>query len=302
MGWKIFHKNKQGKRSNLRFESVINFFRLPDSKRSNSTFGLDRFTLMSYPKTSQITIFIVLTLAILLVIFLLFFRNLTIVELFLGKSPEAKIEDCTREAIQEGITLVSAQGGVINPVHYYLYKDNKIEYLCYTEESFKTCVMQKGLFKDSIEKELKEYLEPKLNDCVSDLTRALEHEGKEVSVSTPTLGVVLIPNSVLVTHELNLIIQQGENHETYKTIKTNVHSSLYNFAIIASDIANSEAQYGDAETLIPMYRDKTIKVEKIKEGDETKVYILTDRLQGDQFYFAIKSIPIPPGWIETEKF
>ena len=253
-------------------------------------------------KRGQITIFIVLALAILHSIFLLFFRDLTIVELFLGKSPEAKIEDCTRDTVQEGITLVSAQGGVINPVFYFLYKENKIEYLCYTEESFKTCVMQKGMFKESLEKELTEYLKQKLSDCITDVKIALEREGKQVSVNQKTLDVELIPGSIFITHEINLIVQEGDTQETFKTIKTDIQSSLYDFAMIASDIANSEAQYGDSETLIPMYRDKTIKVEKIKEGDETKIYILTDRTTEEQFTFAIKSIPIPPGWIETEKF
>ena len=39
----------------------------------------------------------------------------------------------------------------------------------------------------------------------------------------------------------------------------------------------------------------SIKVEKKKQGDETKIYILTDRDTQEKFMFAVKSMPLPIG-------
>ena len=38
--------------------------------------------------------------------------------------------------VKEIIKKISLQGGSINPEHYYLYQDNKIEYLCYTNQYY----------------------------------------------------------------------------------------------------------------------------------------------------------------------
>ena len=103
-------------------------------------------------KKGQLTIFIILGLLILIVLILLFMRTEDLKSFFLGKSPVEQIKDCADESLRKGIEIVSKQGGAINPENYYLYEGNKLDYICFTEQSFQRCVMQKPLLKSSIEK------------------------------------------------------------------------------------------------------------------------------------------------------
>ncbi|MEN9626134.1 MAG: hypothetical protein RL557_462 [archaeon] len=277
-------KNLGEKRGNSRQYSVINLLRFPESKRS------------------QVTIFIILGLLILIVVFLLFFRNTAIADLFLGTSPVEQLEECMQVSLEEGSDIVMMQGGVIEPELYYLYEGNKLEYLCYTDESFKTCVMQKPLLKHSVEEALAQYVQPHLAGCLDEIKTALERQGNDITFKEATVQVELAPHSVIGSAQVDITIIKNDNRETYKTIKTEMGSPLYEFVILASEIINSEAKFGDVDTTSLMYKNRNIKVEKIKEGDETKVYILTDRESNKKFMFAVKSIPIPPGWIEIDKF
>ncbi len=271
--------------------------------KKNSHLRLDILNnILPKHKRSQITIFIILGIVIIIVILVLFFGKSDFASLFLVKSPVDKIRDCSRESLINGIDILSLQGGVINPVNYYMYKGNKLEYVCYTEESFQKCVMQKPLLKNIIESELENYLKPRIKECLTDVKSSVERSGKTFSYKDPVINVELSPDIVVSDIELELNIKKEDISESYKNIKANIDSNLYKLVIIAGEIANTEAKYGDADITGFMFKDKKIKVEKIKQGDETKVYILTDRESGKKLMFAVKSIPIPPGWIEPEKF
>jgi len=253
-------------------------------------------------KKSQITVFIIFAIVIVLIALILFFYRDNFKSLFISKSPVDQLKECTLSSLKGGIEKVSLQGGVINPKNYYLYQGNKIEYVCYTEESYKRCVMQKPFLKDTIEDELEDYLQPSVKDCLIDIKASVKKSGKILSYKTPDISVELFPDIIEVNINLDLDIGKNGKKEIYKNIRTDFNSKLYDFAMIAGEIANTEAKYGDADITGFMFKNKNLKVEKFKQGDETKVYILTDRKSNNQFYFAIKSIPIPPGWIELEKF
>lgn len=253
-------------------------------------------------KKAQLSVFIILGILILIVIFLLFFKNNDFLSLILGKNPVERIEECSLDYLKESVGLTSSRGGSINPENFYLYKGNKVGYICYTMESFQKCVMQKPLLKSSVERELEGYIGKNLDGCLNEVKLSVEKQGGIMRYDKPEIKVELVPGNILVDINLNLDIVNNGKNEIYKSIKTDLNSKLYDFVITASEIANTEAKYGDSDTTSLMIKDKTLKIEKIKQGDETKVYIITDRDKGDNFIFAIRSIPIPPGWIELEKF
>lgn len=72
------------------------------------------------------------------------------------KNPEEFIQTCLEEEIEDAVKTLSPQGGSIEPVHYILYQDERIEYLCYTNEELRTCVVQQPLLKQHIESEIEE--------------------------------------------------------------------------------------------------------------------------------------------------
>ncbi|MDD5192879.1 MAG: hypothetical protein PHH54_02925 [Candidatus Nanoarchaeia archaeon] len=249
---------------------------------------------MKKTKKGQITIFIILALAIVVVLILLFIGRNSLVSIISEKTPVQQIRECMQEPIQTSLDKIDMQGGSFEPKNYFLYQGNKVEYLCYTEENFKPCVMQKPLLKQSIEKELETYLQPRARDCLESVKSSLERKGYSVAYKNPILKASLIPNNIIVEIESDLTVEKSST-ETYKTIKIDFSSSLYNLVMITSSILNWEARYGTAETMNYMIYYPSIKVEKKKQSEGTTIYILTDRNSLDKFMFASRSYVIVPG-------
>lgn len=248
-------------------------------------------------RIGQVTIFIILGLLVLLVLFLLFTRT-DIKTFFAPKTTVEQIEDCGKSPIKEGIELLSLQGGVITPQNYYLYEGSKVEYVCYTKENFKNCVTQKPILKNIIEEELKAYSQARIVKCVNEIAEKLEESGYEVSMKTPNISIEIVPDNVLLNLDIDLKISK-ENTESYDNIRTGLRSKIYNFVMIASSIMTWETRFGDSETLNYMLLYPSIKVEKKKQGDGSKIYIITDRDTEEKFIFAVRSGVIPPGLVEV---
>ena len=242
---------------------------------------------------AQISVFIILAIVIVLIIIVLVSRT-DLKTIFIGKTPVQQIEDCVSDNIEEGLNILKLQGGSIEPSNYYLYKGNKVEYVCYTEEILRRCVMQKPLLKNSISDELKKYSEPKINTCLQNIKSRLEKKGYDVNMKKPEVSIDIIPDNVLTEVDLDLSISK-DGTESYKRINIGTKSKLYNFVMIASSIMSWETRFGDSETMNYMLHYPSIKVEKKKQGDETKIYIITDRDTQEKFMFAIKSMPLPIG-------
>ena len=245
-------------------------------------------------KKSQVTVFIILALAIVVVLILLFIGRDKITSIITGKTPVEQIKECMQEPLQTALDKITVQGGSLDPKNYYLYQGNKIEYLCYTEENYAQCVMQKPLLKQSIEKELETYLQPRAKNCIDAAKSSLQKKGYTVSSKNPIVKVSLVPGNILVDINTDLTIEKGST-ETYKSIKTDLSSRLYELVMVASSILNWEARYGDAETMNYMIYYPSLKVEKKKQDEGATIYILTDRTTSDKFMFAVRSLVIPVG-------
>ncbi len=251
-------------------------------------------------KKAQLTIFIILGLLILVVLILLFARGGDLGTIFVAKTPMQQIEDCAKVPVKEGIDKLSLQGGSIDPENYYLYEGNKVEYVCYTDENLKTCVMQKPILTNSIGEGLKSYSEGKIRVCLNGVKKSLEKKGYSVSMKPVEVSIELVPDNVLVNMDLSLSISK-DGTESYDNVKVGVRSKIYNLVIVASSIMSLEARFGDSESLNYMLIYPSLKVEKKKQGDGSKIYIITDRDSNERFLFAVKSFVIPPGIIEVRE-
>jgi len=247
-------------------------------------------------KKGQITIFIILAICIVIILFLLFVKKSDLVQIFSKKSPIQDIKNCINEYATQGIAILDSQGGSINPQNFFLYNGSKVDYICYRNQYYQACVMQKPMLKEDIENELKKYLEQNTKECISNVRSSLESSGYQVIMEeSPNINVELLPNDVKITYESNIQLIKDTSTEAYKNIKVDVNSKLYEFTEIASSIANWEARYGNSETMNYMYFHPDMKVEKKTRSDGTKIYILTDRNTLEQFMFATRSFAIPPG-------
>ena len=247
-------------------------------------------------KKGQVSVFIILGILIVVVLLLLFSRDAGFDTIFAKQSPYQEIEGCAQTAIQEGLDILMLQGGVIESENYFMYEGKKIDYVCYSENEYENCIMQKPILTNTIRDELEEYSTPKIKSCLSSVKNDLERKGYSVVMRDPEIVIELVPDNVLVDMNLGLRIEKT-GVESFDHIRTGIKSKIYNFALITSSISQWETRYGDSETLNYMLYYPSLKVEKKKQGDGTTVYILTDRDTDEKFYFASRSIAIPAGFI-----
>jgi hypothetical protein len=230
------------------------------------------------------------------VLLILFSRDAGFDTIFAKQSPYQEIEGCAQTAIQEGLDILMLQGGVIESENYFMYEGKKIDYVCYSENEYENCIMQKPILTNTIRDELEKYSTPKIKSCLNSVKSSLESRGYSVVMRDPEIVIDLVPDNVLVDMNLGLRIEKT-GVESFDHIRTGIKSKIYNFALITSSISQWETRYGDSETLNYMLYYPSLKVEKKKQGDGTTVYILTDRDTDEKFYFASRSIAIPAGFI-----
>jgi hypothetical protein len=114
-------------------------------------------------------------------------------------------------------------------------------------------------------------------------------------MQTPNITVTLVPNSIQVIVDSDFTMKKEDITQSYKSIKTEVSSKLYELSMIAMSILNWEAYYGEAVSMNYMLYYPKIKVEQYKQGEGTIVYILSDRTTNEKFMFASRSLVVPVG-------
>lgn len=245
-------------------------------------------------KKSQVSIFIIISLIILIILILLFINRNQFNTVFNSSSGIEQFKDCVDSSLSEGVRVIEEQGGSINPENYYLYNGTKVEYLCYTEENYNGCVMQKPLLKQDIENELKEYMNPRVKNCLTSFEYLLVNDGYNFSASEPNLTLEIVPQNIILTISSDLTIKK-DIASSYKNIKIDYPSELYKLIMTAGSISNWEARFGYSEPMNYMIYDHNLIVEKKARDEGTRVYIISDKISGERFMFASRSRAIPIG-------
>ncbi len=245
-------------------------------------------------KRGQITLFVIIALVIIFLIAFLFLWP-SIQSNFISFEPRSYIVDCVTDYVKEGLDAVEERSGSMSPENYMLFNGEKVGYLCYTNEYYKTCSAQKPLLTSHIETEIEIYTNFKARSCFNNLKKELEKRGYEVSMGEHNVDVDLVPDKAEIVVELPLTIYK-DSRISYETFRFSSPTKIYNFAMIASSIVNWESRYGDAEVTDYMNYYPNIKVEKLKQSDGSTIYRLTDRETGERFVFASRSVAWPPGY------
>lgn len=249
-------------------------------------------------KRGQVTVFVIIAL-ILVVVAILFYLLYPQIKSTLGldvKNPNQFIQDCMAGKIEAAKDKVSTQGGSVDPENYFLYKNEKIEYLCYTREYYLMCIVQEPLLKRHVEKEIKEELEKSVQGCFEDLESTFEKKGYGVTMKNGDFSIELLPERIVAKFNNSIVLTKGDSREEYKSFSVVLKDNLYELVSIANSIISMETEYGDSETTTYMNYYHDLKVNKLKQTDGTTIYILTNRITGDKFQFASRSLAWPPGY------
>ena len=248
-------------------------------------------------KKGQVTIFIIIAIVVvgLAVLFYSFYPQLRSTFISEIESPQAFIQSCLEEDIENTIDKLSLQGGDLDPEFFYQHGRDKLRYLCYSSEYYKLCTVQEPLLKEHIEEEIKEDISAKASECFIELKKVYQDKGYQVTLDEGSMGIELLPKRVVASFNNTLTLRK-ETAETYDTFRVVLNNNLYELTSIAISIIDFETTYGDAETTFYMDYYRDLKVEKLKQSEGTTVYILTDLNTDKKFQFASRSMAWKPGY------
>jgi len=259
---------------------------------------------MRMQKRGQITLFVIIAIVIIGALIIFFSVSNTgkgLVDRVTGAEfdPYASLVSCVENnnAINPKISEILVQGGDSNPQHFALYKNNKLKYLCYTNQFYDRCVMQEPFVLQKTEKEIQQQTQKQIESCVEELKSQLNARGYSSNFGRLNYSASIVPDNIILNIGLPLSISRGETSKNYQTpFEVRKKSEAYNLIMIANSILNFEARYGAADIgeFMALYPD--IRIEAQKQTDGSVFYLLSSRSTEEQFSFAVRSVAFPPGY------
>ena len=248
-------------------------------------------------KKGQVTIFIIIAIVIVVmgVLAYMFFPQIRSTLGVGVKNPQAFIEECIKEEIEDAVEMVSLHGGDITPTFFSIFNEVNIKNLCYTAQYCALCSIQEPQLKPHIEQEIKNEIEDSVQSCFNSLKDSYEKRGYNVNLQKGLVPVEveLLPQEIVSTfnYDLTLTKEDTEQHDSFSVILNN---NLYELISITNSILGFEAAYGDADVTVYMDLYSNFKVEKKLLSDGTQIYIITNREKGNKFQFASRSLVLSP--------
>jgi len=269
-------------------------------KSSNSRPGLGFLgSILSRPKRSQVSLFIIIGIIIVVgILAVLLFTGQIDVLNKQSKNPEQYIASCIRDYVSDAVEIMLPQGGYINPESYKLYEDSKVGYLCYAKDFYENCVNQEPVYLKHLEDEIKDYIQPKIEDCFGEITKENENNGFDVEIGSMDLDVELEPGKIKVSIERNFKIFNQEMEENYNKFRETILSSLYDLAVVAQRISSEESVFCNFDFLEMSLYYPEFRIDRKQVGSQetlSEIYIITEKKSGGKLMIAIRSCARPGG-------
>ncbi len=249
-------------------------------------------------KKGQVAIWIIVAIAIVIILSLLFFLRgkPKISESYDHGNPPAFIESCVRNAILDAENIIISQGGFLEPKNFFNWNNVSIEYVCKNSGYFESCIQQHPFLLNEMEKEITEYVKPKIELCFQQLKTETERRNNEFDFNGFEFKVNFIPDRIRAEVNADIKIRNKEGAKEYNNFDVEILSPIYQFGRTALNIANDEARYCYFEYVGYMVVNPEIKIEKNTLGDSTKIYSITDIKSGETFRTGIRGCAIPAGY------
>jgi len=245
-------------------------------------------------KKGQLVIFVIVAIVIVAIVLVVsLFPGLQL--LTTDVSPSSFLRNCIESDVRDFTDVLSKQGGYIEPDNYVLYEGEKIQYLCYTAEDYRPCVVQQPLLVKHVEEEIKDFVEPRARQCVKDLEEQYERRGYTVETTPGDISVSIIPSSIVIDFISPMSVTK-ESTQTFRKFAVSINSEWYDLLLTAVSIVQFESTLGDSETTLYIQYYPDLSIDKIKRADEGTIYKLSNVVTGDEFTFASRSLNWPTGY------
>ena len=260
-------------------------------------------------KSGQLTIFVIAAILIVAIVGLFFlFRTGLLENIGIGGAKTANVNaflsSCIEEKTREGIKEISLRGGDLNPQLYTTFlftaenAKRNISYLCYTQNNFRPCVVQKPTLFVDVENEIHDYIEEDLNACFSEMLANFRDDGFDVDSNSKlnNFKVDFSLRKVILKTDSEVTLEKSGETTTQENFEIIVPSRLYELLGIAQEVINQEAQfcYFEDTGFEITYPEFSVDKQIIASGN--LIYTLENLNSKEIFRFAVRSCSIPPGF------
>ncbi|MEK6894308.1 MAG: hypothetical protein AABX10_02500 [Nanoarchaeota archaeon] len=245
-------------------------------------------------RSGQVTLFVILALIIVGVVIVIFaFPSANVFSSELN--PSSYLRSCIEPEIEIIKNTLSVQGGYTAPSNYAMYKDLKLQYLCYTSDYYVPCMVQQPLLLKHIQDEMVRHIEPRAKQCFEDLKDQYESRGYEVTSGPSEILVGIVPGNINVEF-LAPVTLRKEDTQTFNKFSVGIASEWYTLINTAVNIIQYESTFGDSETSLYISYYPGLTIDKTRRDDGSTIYQLRDVTTGDEFAFATRSLVWPQGF------
>jgi len=241
-------------------------------------------------KRAQVTLFIIVGILIVSVVLVFFFVVGPRLQ-FIGGG-QLSFESCVQDFLEEDILRLEKTAGFSDPGFSYSYYGDSIPYICYTEDYYKTCTVQKPILTKNFERELKELSREKIDLCYTNSLNDLRSQGYEVQQGKVNYNISLDLGKVRV--DINAPSRIGAS--IYEEFRVEFNSPVYEMLMLSTSIIQYETTYGDTNLDQFMILHPDYIFQKLKQGDGTTIYIIQHKTFEDRVVFASRSLVFPPGF------
>ena len=250
-------------------------------------------------KEGQITIWAIIAIVIVATILLFLFlrKEIEVPGEIFGTEIQLiqYIDKCVMKNVNEGIDIMLPNGGFIEPAVYKRYKGINVGYLCYNSGNYYPCINQHPMLLNEMRDELKDYIEPEINNCFDNLKTELEKRNSAVDMKNMQLEVEFAPDRVFVNINRELITKHNDATSKYEEFDIEIINPIYNLGRLAMEIASQEAEYCYFEYNGYMILYPEYKISLSTMSDSTRIYTIKDKNSEKEMNIAIRGCTIPPG-------
>ncbi|MBI4450697.1 hypothetical protein HY642_01865, partial [Candidatus Woesearchaeota archaeon] len=233
---------------------------------------------MNSSRKSQLTIFIILGILMLLLI------GTFVIIATTKKAPpppiqpaietatvQSFVERCLADTAKPFIEQITWNGGTLNVQEAKLHNDVQYPYVCLYEPG-KGCV-NKALSRKTMEAELDKAIAEKLPDCLN--FSSFEQQGFTITKSKPSAKTTIAQADVLVKLDMNVVVQRGTDVVRLESFTAKYDWELGLLHNLAAKITSDEITNGRFDSTAWMLQHgKEVEIEQHKPYPDT-VYTLT---------------------------
>jgi len=243
----------------------------------------------------QVTIFIIVGVVIVVgILGSIIFMGQVDVETPADLGPQAFIDKCVRDVVEESAEKMLRNGGEILPTRAIAYQGEEWNYLCYQADFYQGCYNIHPMLEMQIEREIVTDTEAAVQDCFDTMREDFENRGFDVGGGPTEYLINLLPGYVEINLAKKVDVSRDGASQSFEDFGARVVSPIYELVQIARDVVNSESQFCNFEyngymLLYPKYDIRRI------DYSDSKIYRLIDRASGAELRFAVRSCAFAPG-------